>query len=183
MEALFGILTLLSFAALIGFRHSFFMVPFIVFLSIWVEDFFPLSHFPMYSDPNESENYFYVATADAGGATEPLPVRKLTSITAPKVKKMYKSWAREYANELGKSDRELTREERAKVGRDLLAFLRKQADERHEAMPDRLALVEVWIVYDDDTGFSETPETVAILDSSVGSDATVPAPAEVTAAF
>ncbi|MCB1229052.1 MAG: hypothetical protein KDN19_02235 [Verrucomicrobiae bacterium] len=163
MEALFGFLTILSFAALIGFRHSFFMVPLIVFLSIWVEDFFPLSHFPMYSDPNESENYFYVATMDDKGEPEALPVRKMTSITAPKVKKMYKSWAREYADERDKSDRDLTKEERAEVGRNLLAFLRSQAEQRHEVLPDNLALVEVWIVYDDDEGFSETPEVVAVL--------------------
>lgn len=163
MEALFGFLTILSFAALVGLRHSFFMVPLIVFLSIWVEDFFPLSHFPMYSDPNESENYFYVATVDDQGTPEALPIRKMTAITAPKVKKMYKSWARDFADDLGKRDKDLTAEERAEVGRNLLAFLRDQAEQRHEDLPENLALVEVWIVYDNDKGFSETPEVVAVL--------------------
>lgn len=181
MEALFAFLTILSLAAWIGLRHSFFAVPFIVCLSIWVQDFFPLSHFPMYSDPDESENYFYVAEVDDQGQLEALPVRHLTSITAPKVKKMYKSWSRELADELGKSDRKLTKEERAKVGRELLAFLSKQAEERRLAMPGRIALVEVWIVYDNDEGFSETPETVAILESSAG--AAAPEATKVSAAF
>ncbi|MCB1064963.1 MAG: hypothetical protein KDN20_18850 [Verrucomicrobiae bacterium] len=163
MAVLFAILTVLSLAAWLGLRHSFFAVPFIVFLSIWVEDFFPLSHFPMYSDPNESENYFYVGTTDEKGETKPLPIRALSSITAPKVKKMYKSWARDYADSLGKSDRELTKEERAKVGRDLLEFLRKQSADRSQDLPENLTLVEVWIVYDNDAGFSETPEVVATL--------------------
>lgn len=171
MEGLFAFLTVLSLAGWIGLRHSFFSVPFIVFLSIWVQDFFPLSHFPMYSDPDESENYFYVATLEENGETKALPIRALTSITAPKVKKMYKSWARAYADELGKSDRKMTKEERAEVGRDLLTFLRKQADERGREMPEVLALVEVWIVYDNDTGFSETPETVAVLTSEVAAEA------------
>lgn len=173
MEALFGSLTLLSLAGWIGLRHSFFSVPFVVSLSIWVQDFFPLSHFPMYSDPDESENYFYVATTTENGDMEPIPVRKLTSITAPKVKKMYKSWARERASELDKSDRELTIEERAEVGRELLTFLSGQAAERSREMPDPLHLVEVWIVYGEE-GFTETPETVATLVAGAAAVAVVP---------
>lgn len=173
MEILFGSLTLLSLAAWIGLRHSFFVVPFIVFLSIWVEDFFPLSHFPMYSDPDESENYFYVASVSENGETQPIPIRVLTLVTAPKVKKMYKSWSREFAGKLGKSDKELTSEERAEVGRNLLTFLEDQATDRGREMPENMALIEVWIVYDNDTGFSETPEVVATL--PVGIEAKTPA--------
>lgn len=163
MDLLFGTLTLLSLAGWIFLRHSFFAVPLIVCLSIWVEDFFPLSHFPMYSDPNESENYFYVATLDEAGRPRPLPVNDLTGVTAPKVKKMYKSWAKDHAEKLGKSDSDLTREERAEVGRELLAYLREQAGKRKKSLGGTAALVEVWIVYDDDKGFSETPEIVATL--------------------
>ena len=164
MDSLFAILTILSLAGWIGLKHSFFSVPFVVCLSIWVQDFFPLSHFPMYSDPDESENYFYVATTNEEGEMEPVPVRKLTSITAPKVKKMYKSWSWKRADEMDKSDRDLTTEERAEVGRELLTFLNDQAVDRNREMPEPLHLVEVWIVYDNDTGFSETPETVATLE-------------------
>lgn len=163
MVILFAALTLLSFLGWILLRHSFFVVPFIVFLSIWVEDFFPLSHFPMYSDPNDSENYFYVATLDDRGDPKPLPVNDLTGVTAPKVKKMYKSWAKTHAEKLGKSDTKLTKEERAEVGRNLLAYLREQAAERKKEIPGAAALVEVWIVYDEEKGFTETPEIVATL--------------------
>ncbi len=173
MEILFGSLTALSLAAWIGLRHSFFVVPFIVFLSIWVEDFFPLSHFPMYSDPNESENYFYVASVSGDGETRPIPIRALTQITAPKVKKMYKSWSREFADERGKSDNDLTAVERAEVGRNLLTFLEKQAADRGRVMPENVALIEVWIVYDNDTGFSETPEIVATLPAGIKAAAPV----------
>ncbi|MCB1078857.1 MAG: hypothetical protein KDM64_13640, partial [Verrucomicrobiae bacterium] len=135
MAVLFAVLTLGSLAGWIFLRHSFFIVPFIVCLSIWVEDFFPLSHFPMYSDPNESENYFYVATLDDKGEPKPLPVNELTGVTAPKVKKMYKSWARTFADKLGKSDTKLTKEERAEVGRDLLTYLKEQAVSRRKEIP------------------------------------------------
>ena len=165
-----AILTIASFAGWVFWKHSFFSVPFVVFLSLWVQDFFPLSHFPMYSDPDESENYLYLATLDDSGKTEALPVRKMTSITAPKVKKMFKSWTREYADERDKSDNDLTREERAEVGRELLTFLREQAEKRvagkrgkNAKLPDNLALVEVWIVFDNKTGLSESTEVVAVL--------------------
>ena len=93
MQTTVAILTILSLAGLIVYKHSFFTVPLVVFLSLWVQDFFPLSHFPMYSDPDESEDYFYLATVDELGEITPLPVRGLANITAPKVKKMFKSWA------------------------------------------------------------------------------------------
>jgi hypothetical protein len=163
MDVFFAILTILSLAGWVFLRHSFFAVPFIVFLSIWVEDFFPLSHFPMYSDPNNSENYFYVATQDGKGDLKPLPINALTGVTAPKVKKMYKSWAKDHAEKLGKSDSDLTPQERADVGRNLLAYLREQAVMQKKEIPGTAALVEVWIVYDDEKGFSETPEVVATL--------------------
>lgn len=163
MDIFFALLTFLSLAGWIFLRHSFFAVPLIVALSIWVEDFFPLSHFPMYSDPNNSENYFFVASLNDKGEPEPLPINALTGVTAPKVKKMYKSWAKDHAKSLGKSDSDLTPEERAEVGRRLLAYLKEQAIKKKKDLPGTAALVEVWIVYDNEKGFSETPEIVATL--------------------
>ena len=169
-----AILTVASFAAWIYLRHSFFSVPFVVFLSLWVQDFFPLSHFPMYSDPDESENYFYLATIDESGQSRRrCRFARLTSITAPKVKKDVQILvARIRRRKLDKSDNDLTREERAMVGEELLGFLREQAEKRvarkrgkRNKLPDNFALVEVWIVYDDETGLSETTEVVATLSS------------------
>lgn len=165
MEVTFAILTILSLAGWVLLRHSFFTVPLVVFLSLWVQDFFPLSHFPMYSDPDESEDYFYVATVDDEGEITPIPVRALTKITAPKVKKMYKSWADDDAQALGKSRNDLTVEQRAEIGERLLTFLQDQAGKRGEDFPANASLVQVWIVYDNQTGISETPEVVATLGS------------------
>lgn len=174
MSTLFLFCTLLSLAGWVFWRHSFFAVPFVVCLSITVEDFFPLSHFPMYSDPNNHENYWYLAALEEDGETTPLPVRRLTSITAPKVKKMYKSWSRDLAARLGKRDRDLTAEERAQVGRELIAFLQDQAARRGRELPPSLALVEVWIVHDDEEGFSETPEVVATVTPDAPVDLAAP---------
>ncbi len=166
MEILFASLTVLSALAWVGFRHSFFVVPFVLFLSLWVEDFFPLSHFPMYSDPDESENYFYVASIDEGGETRPIPIRALTEVTAPKIKKMYKSWVDDYAAAHSTDDDRLTEAQQAEVGGELLTFLRDQAVAHEQAWPEQAALVEVWIVYGDE-GFRETPRVVATLPPSI----------------
>ena len=164
MEVLFALICIGSFAAWILLKHSIFSVPFVIFLSLWVQDFYPLSHFPMYSDPDESENYFYLAKDLGDGKTEPLPVRAITGVTAPKVKKLYKAWAREFAEKNDKSHKELTDEERAEIGRELIQFLFEQAGKRNqsEKMKGPLALVEVWIVYDTGTRkITETPAVVA----------------------
>lgn len=163
MELTFAILTIISLGLWIGLRHSFFSVPLVIFLSLWVQDFFPLSHFPMYSDPNESENYFYVATVDGEGEIIPAPVRGLTGITAPKVKKIFKSMADEEAGKIGKKRDDLDAQQRAVIGRELLMFLSDQADVRGNDFPEIASLVEVWIVYDNETGISETTKVVATL--------------------
>ncbi len=164
MEVLFALICVCSLLAWILLKHSVFSVPFVIFLSLWVQDFYPLSHFPMYSDPDESENFFYLARDLGEGKTQPLPVLKITGVTAPKVKKLFKAWAKERAAELDKSDKELSDEERAEIGRELLEFLGDQAGKRGmaEDLKGSLALVEVWIVYDTKTRkITETPTTVA----------------------
>ena len=63
MDALFGIILAASLIGWISTRYSIFCLPFLVSLSILAQDsFYPLSYFPMYSDPDESENYLYLAT-------------------------------------------------------------------------------------------------------------------------
>lgn len=147
------------------YRHSFFVLPFVVAISLLAkDDFYPLSYFPMYSDPDESENYFYIGTWDEGtdpkpADIKPLPVRHLTGITAPKVKKMQKAWIRDRADELGTKDTKLPQEERVKKWLELLDYLREH---KRSELPERLALVEVWIEYDKELGYRETPEVVAV---------------------
>ena len=157
------------------YRHSFFLLPFVVAISLIAEDsFYPLSHFPMYSDPDESENYFYIGTWESD-TTEPtpeeikaLPVRQVTGITAPKVKKMQKAWIRSRADEVGVKDTKLEESEKVKQWLDLMDYLRKQCLKRQEGraekvpLPEKLALVEVWIEFDEEQGYRETARVVAV---------------------
>lgn len=167
-----------SLAAWIRWRQVFFCLPFLVSLSLYLEDeAYPFSWFPMYGDPDESENYFYLADlgAEAADSAEdrsgppleaegvPIGVRTHTGLTAPKLKKMYRSWAEERADDLGKKDRRaLSPEERAEVGTELIQYYRQQAERRGSPLPSEVALMEVWIRYEPGGGFAETAEAVAV---------------------
>ena len=181
MDAICAIIGLASLIYWIRTRHPFFCLPLLVAGSLLLEDdAYPFSHFPMYSDPDGSENYLYLATPDAEveGGIRPLAVRTLTGLTAPKIKKMFKTYLKDYAKERGKRDKELSPEERAEVGRQILAYYREQGELRRSEMPEPMLLMEVWIEYDEDKkGFTETLSEVArILDTDSGEEENESAP-------
>ncbi len=166
MDTISAIIGIASLVAWVWTRHPFFCLPLLVAGSLLLEDdAYPFSHFPMYSDPDESENYLYLAKPDSDGDGKPdaLPVRTLTGLTAPKIKKMYKRYLKDHAAELGKKDTELTDEERAEIGREILAYYREQGVARGSEMPEELLLMEVWIEYDETVkgGLSETTTLIA----------------------
>ena len=163
MEIILGIILAASLYGWLATRYSIFCLPVIVSLCILAEDkFYPLSYFPMYSDPDESENYFYLVTFRAkSGEPRPLRVRNLTGLSAPKVKKMWKPYSRDFADDLGKKDTELTVEERAEIGRVILNEMREMAANRGRELPERLGLVEVWIESAPEKGWTETTTIVA----------------------
>ncbi|NNE94089.1 MAG: hypothetical protein HKN23_20775 [Verrucomicrobiales bacterium] len=159
-------------------RHSFFALPILVCVSLLAQDdYYPLSYFPMYSDPDESENYFYIGTWESDTVDPkpeeitPLPVRKMTGITAPKVKKIQKAWVRGRADEMndegilvdGKKvkDTNMPMEEKVIQYLRVLDHLRKHQRSASNPLPEKLALVEVWIEFDQEVGYRETAEVVA----------------------
>lgn len=163
ISAIIGIASLIAWAKT---KHPFFCLPLLVAGSLLLEDdAYPFSHFPMYSDPGESENYLYLAKSDSDGDGKPdaLAVRTLTGMTAPKIKKMYKRYLRDYAAEIGKRHSELNDEERAKIGREILTYYREQGEARGSEMPEELILMEVWIEYNEAAkgGFTETTSLIA----------------------
>jgi hypothetical protein len=175
MEIILAIIGLVSLISWIVSRHPLFSLPLLIAGSILLEDStYPFSSFPMYSDPDDSENYLYLARRGENGAPQPLPVRRLTGMTAPTIKKMYMRYLDDYAKEDDERSNPMSREERAAIGRQILAFYRDQGEKRGSEMPDELILVEVWIRHDElDKGFTETPEVIARLSSS---DRDVPPP-------
>lgn len=162
-----------------GFRHSAFVVPALVAFSLTVRENYPFSNFPMYSNPDESENYFYLVALDDQNQETPLPVSKLTQFSAPGLKKTFKSRCEAFAKNNPGSDGKkrkgnaLTPEERNTVGVKLIEELRKQAAAAKKEMPPRLGIVEVWIHAEDEGGgWTETPALVTA--EPLGKPAPVP---------
>ena len=161
-------------------KHPFFCLPLLVVGSLLLEDdAYPFSNFPMYSDPDESENYLYLATPTtdkvnakevAGEWVEALPSKTLTGITAPKIKKMYKRYLEDHAKELDVKTKELPDEEREKIGRQILAFFREQGENHNSGkpeeirleVPEEMRLIEVWITFNEEGGgFNEVASEIA----------------------
>ncbi len=144
-------------------RHPFFAMFVLIGVSLAVKENYPFSHFPMYGNPGPSTTYLYIAEAREDGSHEPLPVRELAGITAPKVKKIFGSRVDAYCKENSRKEDTLSDRELASIGQDILDYLRPLAVKRskgREPMPDKMALIQVRIEYSEGGGFSETPRTI-----------------------
>lgn len=179
MDGIFGLIAAVSLIGWIATRYSIWCLPLLVSVAILAEDdCYPLSFFPMYSDPDESENFLFVATWE----TDPtqyhaIPIEEATGLSAPKVKKMWKSYSRDFADDLKKKDTELTDEETNEISGVLLKEFRKVAANQGKELPENLALVEVWIEATDIGGWTETPEVLGTISSSTNASTTDAAPA------
>ena len=148
------------------FKHSAFVIPAVVAFSLTIRENYPFSNFPMYSNPDATENYLYLVALDDNDQETPLPVAKLTQFSAPGMKKAFKSYSDKFAQNRPAEDGkkrgrdDLTPEERTQVGLKLLEELRHQAVAGKQEMPPRLGIVEVWIKADGTSGWTETPSLI-----------------------
>ncbi len=106
-------------------------------VSLVLEENYPFSDFPMYSNPSPEREFFVVRDADGG----PIPVATLTGITSPKVGKIYRRKATEASPEGIRGWRDLPLSESQRIGGELLSYLREQAERRNRGtLPERLRL-------------------------------------------
>ncbi len=116
----------------------------LIAVNLAIQEFFPFSHFPMYSQPDSEKLYYYLAGSSAEGAVEPLPVLDLTGFTSGKIGKMYRSARMDYCAEMGIDRDDLTRADREAIGRSVLEF-----------------------IYSEETAYSERPATWHLMEGSV----------------
>jgi hypothetical protein len=155
-------------------------------VSVNLQENYPFSHFPMYSNPSAERPYYVLAD----GSGNPLPIATLTGITCPKVGKLYrtecqeraakltqelrKQWMTELAGEpvlkrwwqrltarkpSVKADK-LSPEDRQAIGAKMFAFYRHEAANRKQVLPPKLQLIRMEISYADGK-FIETPQLIA----------------------
>lgn len=152
------------------FHRPVLALPVLVTLSLAAGEFYPLSNYPMYSDPDGRENYLYLARVDEeDDGWVPLPMRETTGLSAPTLKKLYKARYLASSVPAPSSTRPRTRVlyERARAaGEETLAFLDERAAERGRALPRSTALIEVWIEWDRVSSYRERGHIVARLESA-----------------
>ncbi len=125
-------------------------------VSLLLEENYPFSHYPMYSNPGADRSYYIVADSEG----QPIPIVDLTGITCPKVGKMYRKKAVELGKRLKLSSSSLPPEQQQKVGEEIFAQLRLYAKQLNKALPAKLVLQKVDVSYRDGK-VSETPEVLA----------------------
>ncbi len=125
-------------------------------ISLLLEENYPFSHYPMYSNPGSDRSYYIVADADG----QPIPIADLTGITCPKVGKMYRKKAGELASRLKLDRGSLPTEQQQKVGEEIFAQLRLYAKQLNKSLPDKLVLQKVDINLRDGK-ITENPKVLA----------------------
>lgn len=116
------------------------LLVFLLFL-YQVKEFYPFTHVPMYSDPEASAPYLFLA--DAAG--EPLPVRAHCGVTNPKLRKMYRNRLDDYCERRGLDRKNPPPTAVRDVADDVFAFLRERAEVRGRPLPAQLQIVHALI--------------------------------------
>lgn len=125
-------------------------------ISLVLEENYPFTHYPMYSNPSAERSYYLVSDGDG----KPLPVAELTGITCPKIGKMFRTKASEVAAEMKVSKSSLGPEQLQAIGSEIFTQLRHYAKDMHTALPPKLQLSRVDISYDNGRVI-ETPQLLA----------------------
>ncbi|MDQ6623472.1 MAG: hypothetical protein M3Y86_08310 [Verrucomicrobiota bacterium] len=103
----------------------------LVALCLLIREQFPFSNFPMYSGFSRTTKYVFIADGDG----RPIATVPATGTSTPTLKKIFDSAVQKERARLRKSHRELTDDDRAVIGRALLADLRTFAVARNNAAP------------------------------------------------
>lgn len=124
-------------------------------LSLVLEENYPFSNYPMYSNPSPERPYYMITDGDGN----PLPIQTLTGVTCPKIGKIYRTKAEKLAKELDVRAVDLKPEHMQAISMEMFAYLREEGARKKQAMPAKLRLVKSYISYEDGKVI-ETPNLV-----------------------
>lgn len=128
----------------------------VLFVSVQVKESFPLSHYPMYSNPRPEVRYFYLAK-ELDGEMEPVPIKVLCGISAAKLGKIYRAYRGVYCDEVGRNASEVdaNEDDGRVIGGRVLKFMQELATRRGKWERPELegdwGLVKVEVRYDGET--------------------------------
>jgi hypothetical protein len=127
-------------------------------VSLVLKENYPISNYPMYSNPSADRSYYIVADAATGKA---LPIATISGITCPKIGKIWRDKVATLTKKNKISKDELTPEQKQQIGQAIFDELRGHAkDNQRTGLPEKLALERMDILYRDGV-MSEVPTTLA----------------------
>lgn len=147
-------------------RHPLFPMVVLIAVCLIVEENYPFSDFPMYSNLSPSSHYFHLVDEN----DEPLPIKALFGISASEFKKIYHSkltpMAEQLSEEKGKRIKasDLGPAEQATAGDQLLDQLMPRTEDRKwwkENHPAELRLIRTDI-HRNDKELTESPQQIMV---------------------
>ena len=114
-------------------------------LSLAIEENYPFSNYPMYSNPSPERPYYTITDGDG----QALPIQTKTGITCPKIGKIYRKKSEELARSLDIRANDMKPEHQQQIAEEMFAQLRTEAKKLNQPMPPTLQLMKTYISYQD----------------------------------
>jgi hypothetical protein len=109
------------------------------------DDYYPFSHFPMYSYVSTSRHYMIVTDGDG----KPIPVATLTGLTTGMIGKTYRNYVEQEARKLVVRNVDLPPEALQRVAQRVFRQLRDSAQRQKKEMPVKLQLLRADVSFED----------------------------------
>ena len=106
-------------------------------LSLVLQENYPLSHYPMYGDPDPVSQYYHLTDGDG----KPLPIDQLTGVRAANLGKILRRRMSDHAKALKVDVKKLSQAERDHVARETVQYLRQQARHHQHALPEHVRIM------------------------------------------
>ncbi|RBP44373.1 hypothetical protein DES53_104193 [Roseimicrobium gellanilyticum] len=115
-------------------------------VSLQLEENYPISNYPMYSNPSPERPYYMVTD----GEGKPVAIQTLTGVTCPKIGKIYRTKSEKLAKELDVKAVDLKPEHQQTIAMEMFAYLRDEAKQKGQtaALPAKLRLVKNYLTYE-----------------------------------
>lgn len=140
-------------------RQTWLLILLVVFcaVSLVIKENYPFSNYPMYSDPDPYAQVYFLADHEG----KPLPLYEMAFVTSPNLGKILRKRQQERAKALKISVKDLSAEDQAAIGKELVSYLRSQSAylTKSDKLPKAVQIMKTTIQFENGE-VVERPEVV-----------------------
>ncbi len=141
----------------IRFIHPLLAVPVFIFVTQKAgEKYYPLSNFPMYSNPSDWDDYVYLTDAE----DKVLPIQWHTGLSCARLGKIFNTTMKKHGLKQSAVKRNAPPDVEAQVGQAVLADARSMAEKRQRPLPEKVRIHRVIIERQEDGRITERTHLV-----------------------